>query len=147
MRRTIVLPAFLLAAVAAGCADGAAGLPADPVKDVLDAFDGGHFGFLTEVSTHPAVVVIDPATWVDSDDEPNGYRIEDPGVAPVELPVADDAVIEVFTSTGDPATATTITVEELADWLAGLGSPEIEAAFNVVVADGELIEMRFVYRP
>ncbi|MBW3619963.1 MAG: hypothetical protein KY461_06945 [Actinobacteria bacterium] len=146
MRRTIVLPLLLLAAGAAGCADGASGLT-EPVTEVVDAFDGEQFGFLTEVSTDPAGVVIDPATWVESDDEPNGYRIDDPGVAPVELAIADDAVIEVFTSTGDPATATNVTVAELADWLAGLSSPETEAAFNVVVVDGELIEMRFVYRP
>lgn len=113
----------------------------------MDTFDGEHFGFLTEVSVDPAVVVIDPATWVVSVDEPNGYRIDDPGVPPVELPVAEDAVIEVYTSTGDPATATTVSVAELAEWFAGLGMPEIEAAFNVVVVDGELIEMRFVYRP
>lgn len=148
MPRSLLAPALLLALVAVGCADGAVGLPAgDVVADVTDAFDGEEFGFLTEVSVDTATVVIDPAVWVDDDAEPNGYRIDDPGADPVELPVADDAVIEVLRSTGDPATAAEVTVAELAAWLDGLGMPEIEAAFNVTVTDGEVIAMRFVYRP
>lgn len=48
------------------------------------------------------------------DQEPNGYRIEDPG--------------------------------RRAPRAAGLGDPSIEAAFDVTVADGEVTELRSVYR-
>ena len=150
MRATV--PALLLlGALATGCAAATADVVDDPIAQPTPApvpvDDGDHFGFLVAVTTDPATVTIDPAVWVDDAEQPNGYRIDDPGLDPVDLPLADDATIEVLQSTGDPSTAATVTVDELQAWFTDLGQPDEAAPFDVVITDGEVTQLRFVYRP
>lgn len=149
--RSSILPLLLFGALATGCATATADVAdvpaAKPTPDAVSVADGDHFGFLVAVTTNPAAVTIDPAVWVDDDAEPNGYRIDDPGLDPIDLPLASDAVIEILQATGDPSTTDTVTVDELQTWFTDLGQPDETAPFDVVVSDGEVTELRFIYRP
>lgn len=118
----------------------------EPTDDGSALADGEHFGFVRGVDADAATVDFDPATWVADDDEPNGYRIDDPDAATVTLPVASDATIEVLTATGDPSTATEVDVTGLAAWADGPASGQ-DLAFDVVVDGGVVTTMTFVYRP
>lgn len=140
---------LVIASLASGCAAVPVAASDDPgvqapVTEELPA--GALTGFLVAVTTDPATVTIDTAEWVADDTEPNGYRIDNPDPAQLELALADDARIRILTSTGDPATAATVDVDGLQDWFAGLGSPD-EALFDIIRGEDEVVELRFLYRP
>jgi hypothetical protein len=153
MRRLLsfiaVAVTFVLVLVACGAAlagDQAAPEPGDGAGPAGGVADGPHFGFLTGVDPTAGTITLDEAVWVSTDDEPNGYRIDDPDDATVELPLAEDAAIEVLMSTGDPATAAAVDADGLADWFAGPAAGQ-EVAFNLEVVDGAVTTMRLAYRP
>jgi hypothetical protein len=106
--------------------------------------DGEHMGFLLAVDG--ATISLDEATWIVADDEPNGYRIDNDVVDPVDLTLSDDPDIEVLLSTGDPSTAAQVDAAGLASWFTGLGSEE-EPVVDVTVQDGEVVALHFRYRP
>jgi hypothetical protein len=108
--------------------------------------DGSHFGFVTGVDAAAGTITFDEAVWVSTDEEPNGYRIDNPDEATVVLPLAAEATIEVLTSTGDPSTATTVDAPGLEDWFTGSAAGQ-EVAFDLEVVDGNVDAMRFTYRP
>lgn len=108
--------------------------------------DGEHFGFLAGVDAEAGTVTFDAAVWVSSEEEPNGYRIDNPDAATVELPLADGAAIEVLMSTGDPSTATQVDAAGLGEWFAGPAAGQ-ELAFDVELDGGEITALTFVYRP
>jgi hypothetical protein len=105
-----------------------------------------YFGFLTGVDPAVGTITVDEAAWVSTDDEPNGYRIDNPDDATVVLTLAEEAVIEVLLFTGDPATETAVDVGGLADRFTA-SAAEQEVAFNLDVVDGTVSTLRFVYRP
>jgi hypothetical protein len=145
----VVAVTFVLVLVACGDAlagDQAGPQPGDAAGPADGLADGPHFGFLTGVDATAGTITLDEAVWVSSDDEPNGYRIDDPDDATVELPLAEEAAIEVLMSTGDPATAAEVDADGLADWFTGPAAGQ-EVAFNLEVVDGAVATMRFAYRP
>lgn len=156
MRRQLSLAAVALTGVLflAACGTDDAGADPGPTAEPGDGADvgnapladGEHFGFLTAVDATAGTITLDEAIWVSSDDEPNGYRIDNPDATTVVLAVADAAAIEVLMSTGDPATATDVDVQGLADWFDGPAAGQ-EVAFNLEVVDGAVATMRFAYRP
>jgi hypothetical protein len=154
MRRRLSLIAAavtgVLVLVACGADDlGAGPQPAsegDAAGPASGLADGSHFGFLTGVDATAGTITLDEAVWVATDDEPNGYRIDNPDDATVVLPIAEEAAIEVLTATGDPATAAAVDADGLADWFTGPAAGQ-EVAFDLDVVDGAVTALRFVYRP
>ena len=152
MRTTLPLPAavlaaaLLLSACGTDAGDAAESPTVAPTEAAAPLADGEHFGFLTAVDTATATIGFDAAAWVNSDDEPNGYRIENPEPTVVTLRVADDAAIEVLQATGDPSTATDVDVSGLQDWAEGPAAGQ-DLAFDLDVTDGQVTGLRFVYRP
>jgi hypothetical protein len=67
-------------------------------------------------------------------------------VDPVTVRLAEDADMEVLLSTGDPATAAQVDAAGLADWLAGLSAEE-QPVVDVTIDDGQVVALRFRYRP
>lgn len=156
MRTVLPLPAAVLAAAlllsacgsdAGNAAEDPSGAPttAEPTEAAPLA-DGGHFGFLTAVDAASATIGFDEAVWVNSDDEPDGYRIENPDPTVVTLPVADAAVIEILQATGDPSTATEVDVPGLQDWAEGPAAGQ-DLAFDLEITGGAVTTLRFRYRP
>lgn len=147
MRPPLRLPAAVLAAalLLAACGDDAAATAGETPDEPVLA-DGEHFGFLTTVDAAAGTIGFDEAVWVNSDAEPNGYRIDNPRRTIVTLPVADEAAIEVLMSTGDPSTATDVDVAGLQDWAEGPAAGQ-DLAFDLDVTDGQVTGLRFVYRP
>lgn len=123
--------------------DSTDGDPAPPAA--LD--DGAHLGFVTDVQERDGsvVVTVDPATWVDDPEADNGYRIDDPDDATVDLTVTPDAIVRILRSTGDPSTEELIEPTDLAPWMASI--VEDAPLFDVTVADGVVTAMQFRYRP
>jgi hypothetical protein len=150
LSRIVVAVTGVLVLVACGASDGGAGNQPAPEFDAAGQAgglaDGSHFGFLTGVDASAGTITFDEAVWVVADDEPNGYRIDNPYGVTVVLPLAEDTAIEVLTSTGDPSTAAAVDADGLAAWLTGAAAGQ-EVAFDLEVVDGAVSTMRFAYRP
>lgn len=148
MAATLFLGACAVAPATGEPATGepATGEPATDVPAAAPLSDGEHFGFVTGVDATAGTIGFDEAVWVSTDAEPNGYRIDNPDDTVVTLPLAEDAAVEVLMSTGDPSTATEVDAAGLQAWFEGPAADQ-ELAFDLEVADGEVISLRFVYRP
>lgn len=151
MRSLLPAAAVATALLLSACgADPATGVPATETPTEAPAAaplaDGEHFGFVTAVDASAGTIGFDEAVWVSSDDEPNGYRIDDPEDTVVTLALAGDADIEVLMSTGDPSTIADVDAAGLQAWFEGPAAGQ-EVAFDLEVADGEVVSLEFVYRP
>lgn len=107
------------------------------------------FGFLlgADAGGPDAHIEFDEAEWVSSDDEPNGYRIDNPETTVETLRLADDASLTILRSIGDPATIEVVDAPELAMWLGEQLTAGYAVPFELVVDGTEVVEARFIYTP
>lgn len=115
----------------------------DPVTGTL------RFGFLlgADAGGPDAHIEFDEAVWVSSDDEPNGYRIDNPETTVETLRLADDATLIILRSIGDPATIEVVDAPAFAMWLGEQLSRGYGLPFELVVDGTEVVEARFIYTP
>jgi hypothetical protein len=136
----VVLGACAPASDTPGSGDGATGGGDEAVLT-----DGDHLGLLRLVDLDQGVILVDLVTWVDDDNEPNGFRIDDPDDEVWEGRLAADVAASVIDCTQ--------ACEPMAVDLAAIANGDVRpfngeyALFDVAVRDGQVTSVEERYTP